>query len=197
MNIIAPIFLILASVGIFYGYTDPNYRGENIPANIVNLMSERKQYADMLANSNNLMAERNRLVEINNNLPSNDLERLKKLLPDHIDNVRLIIDVNGIASKYGLNIREIKIEDNNTNSNIGNINNVGSANSSNALGPDNNPYGTLTLKFKIIAPYDKFRSFIKDMQKSLRIVDIVGISFDSTETGYYDYGVTIKTYWIK
>lgn len=184
MNIIAPIFLIIAAVGIFYGYTDPHYRGANIPSNIVNLMDERKHYREAMANSNSLITERNKLVEKNNNLSSSDLERLKKLLPDHVDNVRLIIDIDGIASKYGLSIKDIKTGDN-------------GAESHDALGPDVNPYGTLVLGFSITAPYDKFRSFIKDLQESLRVIDIVGISFDSTENGFYDYKVTIKTYWIK
>lgn len=183
MNLITPIFLIIASVGIFYGYINPNYRGENVPMNIEKLMQERKKYAEALNNSNDLIAERNKLVEKNNNLPGNDVERLKKLLPDHIDNARLIIDIDGIASRYGLNIRNIDIG-----------NDVGNQDT---LGPDDNPYGTLTLKFNIIAPYDKFRSFLKDLQESLRIIDIVGISFVSTESGSYDYGVTVKTYWIK
>lgn len=183
MNIITPIFLVLAAVGIFYGYTNPNYRGENAPTNIVRLTNERKQYAELLSNSNDLITERNKLVEKNNNLSTNDLERLKKLLPDHIDNVRLIIDIEGIASKYGLNIRNISIND--------------SAGGEGALGPDNNPYGTLSLKFNIIAPYEKFKSFIKDLEESLRVIDIAGISFNSTDTGSYDYEVTIKTYWIK
>lgn len=184
MNIIAPIFLIIAAVGIFYGYTDPHYRGANIPVNIVNLMDERKQYGEAMANSNSLLAERNKLVEKNNNLSSDDLERLKKLLPDHVDNARLIIDIDDIASKYGLNIKNIKTDSD-------------GASSHDALGPDTNPYGTLVLGFSVTASYDKFRSFIKDLQESLRIVDIVGISFDSTENGFYDYQVTIKTYWIK
>lgn len=183
MNIIAPIFLVLAAVGIFYGYTNPNYRGENAPTNIVKLTNERKQYGELLSNSNDLITERNKLVEKNNNLSANNLERLKKLLPDHIDNVRLIIDIEGIASKYGLNIRNISIND--------------SAGGGGALGPDNNPYGTLSLKFNIIASYDKFKSFIKDLEESLRVIDIAGISFNSTDAGSYDYGVTIKTYWIK
>lgn len=183
MNIIAPIFLILASVGIFYGYTNPNYRGADVPKSVVKLMEERQKYAEALTNSGNFITERNKLVEKNNNLSGGDTERLKKLLPDHIDNARLIIDIDGIASRYGLNIRNINI-----NNNI---------DSKGALGPDNNPYGALTFKFNITAPYDKFRLFLKDLQESLRIIDVVGVSFTATETGYYDYGITVKTYWIK
>lgn len=183
MNIIAPIFLVLAAVGIFYGYINPNYRGENIPTNIVNLLNERKQYAELLANSNSLIAERNRLVKKNNDLSGSDLERLKKLLPDNIDNVRLIIDIDSIASRYGLNIRNIKIS--------------AGALDSERLGPDNSPYGTLTFKFNIIAAYDKFKLFIQDLEKSLRVIDIASVSFNSTETGAYDYEISVKTYWIK
>ncbi len=185
MNIIAPLFLILASVGMFYGYIDPNYRSENVSKNIVNLMAERNQYKFALENSNNLITERNRLVEKNNNFSSNDLERLKKLLPDHIDNVRLIIDIDNIASRYGLGIKNIK------------VNNESDTNLSGKLGPNNSPFGTFTMKFKIVASYDSFRSFINDLQESLRIVDISNVSFEATESGYYDYEVTIKTYWIK
>ena len=53
------------------------------------------------------------------------------------------------------------------------------------------------MKFNIVASYDSFRSFINDLQESLRIVDISNVSFEATESGYYDYEVTIKTYWIK
>lgn len=183
MNLITPIFLIIASVGIFYGYINPNYRGENVPMNIEKLMQERKKYTEALNNSNDLISVRNSLVEKSNMIPADNLERLKKLLPDHVDNARLIIDIDGIASKHGLNIRNLEIG-----------NDVGGQGE---LGPDNNPYGTITLKFNVIAPYDKFRTFVKDLEESLRIIDVVGISFNSTETGYYDYGVTIKTYWIK
>lgn len=183
MNIIAPIFLVLASVWIFYGYVDPNYRGENVSENIVKLMEERKKYGEALKNSNIFVAERNKIVEKNNNLSDSDLERLRKFLPDHIDNARLIIDVDGIASRYGLNIRNIDISNNVVNKEV--------------LGPDTNLYGTLVFKFNIIAPYDRFKLFIKDLEENLRIIDVVGLSFKSTETGSYDYEVTTKTYWIK
>lgn len=187
MNLLAPIFLILASVGIFYGYTNPNYRGENGSSpNVVNLMNERKQYLEALDKSSEFIDQTNRLTKINNNLSSGDLERLKKLLPDHVDNVRLIIDIDDIASKYGFHIKNIKID-----------NNVAGASSQGELGPDDKPYGTLVFSFKMTASYDKFRSFIKDMEESLRIVDITGISFNATESGDYDYEITMKTYWVK
>lgn len=187
MNLLAPIFFILASVGIFYGYTDPNYRGENKPENIVKLMNERKQYLEALNKSADFIAETNRLTKINNELSNTDLERLKKLLPDNIDNVRLVIDIEDIASRHGFSIRNIKI-DNSAES---------QEESQEALGADDKPYGTLVFSFNITSSYDRFRAFVKDLEESLRIVDITGISFVATDGGDYDYGLKIKTYWIK
>jgi hypothetical protein len=187
MNLIVPLFLIIASVGIFYGYTDPNYRGENgSTPNVVKLMNERKQYLEALSKSDEFIKETNRLTLINNSLSYTDLDRLKKILPDHIDNVRLIIDIDNIASRHGLHIKGIKID-----------NDAGSAPSDATLGPDNKPYGSIMFSFNITAPYDRFRSFIKDLEESLRIADIVGVSFTATDSGDYDYGVKLKTYWIK
>lgn len=182
MNIIAPIFLILASLGIFYGYTDSHYRGSATDS-IVSLREENSQYNEALQNSSAVIDERNKLVQKNNNLASANLARLQKLLPDHVDNVRLIIDIDGIASRYGLNIRNIKLDNDARDKDI--------------LGVDNNPYGTITLKFSVIAPYDEFRSFVSNLEDSLRIVDISNISFKTSENGYTDYSITLKTYWLK
>lgn len=187
MNLLAPIFLILASIGIFYGYTNPNYQGENGSSpNVVKLMNERKQYLEALDKSSEFIEKTNKLTKINNELSATDLDRLKKLLPDHVDNVRLIIDIDNIASKYGFHIKNIKID-----------NSAAGASSQGELGPDNKSYGDLVFSFKITASYDKFRSFIKDLEESLRIVDITGVSFNATESGDYDYEITMKTYWIK
>ena len=184
MNLIAPLFLIIASVGIFYGYTNPNYRGEaNSSTNVVRLMNERKQYVEALDNSKKFIDKLNDLTLINNSLSTPDLERLKKLVPDNIDNVKLIIDIDKIASRYGLHIRGIKIED--------------SAGSTGELGPDNRPFGSVVFSFNITASYDRFKMFIRDLEESLRIIDITNVTFNSTESGDYDYGIKVKTYWIK
>lgn len=184
MNLIAPIFLILASVGIFYGYTNSHYQGQvNGSKNIVSLLNERKQYLNALDKSSEFIEETNKLTKINNELSSDDLERLKKLLPDHIDNVRLIIDIDEMASKYGFRMQNIKIDNGTTGGDT--------------IKSENKLYGTTVLSFSITASYGKFRSFVKDLEKSLRIFDIVGVSFTANDSGNYDYDMIIKTYWVK
>ena len=118
-----------------------------------------------------------------NDIALDDRERLEKLLPDHIDSVRLIIDVNNIASQHGMTLKNINLLDSMTEQ----------AGSSLALGPQEARFKAVGLKFSVGGSYDKFRSFMRDLEQSLRLVDVRSISFIADEDDY-DYSVTISTY---
>jgi hypothetical protein len=186
MSNIISIFLLLASIGVFFGYVDRNYRSPSVENNIVTLQAEREQYAVAIENSTKLIEKRNELVVKKNNLSEADELRLKKLLPDHVDNVRLIIDLDRIAQKHGITIRNITIDDA-----------ASKKDSAAALGAAESPVGTIGLKFSIQATYDRFLSFVGDLERSLRLVDITDVTFSSSDTGIYDIGIAIKTYWLK
>jgi Tfp pilus assembly protein PilO len=167
----------LASLGLFFIYVDPTY------AIIKEQQIEKADYDRALNNSKQLQAERDKLSEKFNNMDSVDLEDIKKLLPDNIDNVRLIIDIDEMAKKYGMRIRNFKTTTNEAGDTIG---------------VSNSPYGTLTLDFSTTASYQTFMSFARDLEQSLRLIDIVGVEFGASETSdLYDYKVTVKTYWLK
>ena len=53
------------------------------------------------------------------------------------------------------------------------------------------------MSFKVSAPYENFVKFMKDLEQSLRIVDVTALSFKANANNIYDYSVSIKTYWLK
>src|SRR3989344_5311519 len=157
MSNIISIVLILASIGLFFGYVDPTY------AEIREQNGEKTDYDRALNNSKQLQAERDKLLDI--------------------DNVRLILDVDEMAKKYGMRIRNFKTEATEKNDTIG---------------ASNSPYGTLTLSFSTTAPYNTFLAFMRDLEQSLRLIDIASVEFASSDIGdLYDYKMTVKTYWLK
>jgi len=91
MRNITAIILILASIGLFFGYIDGTY------SDVKELRIEQADYDRALSNSKELQAERDKLLAKFNNIGTVDLDKLNKLLPDNIDNVRLVIDVDNIA----------------------------------------------------------------------------------------------------
>jgi Tfp pilus assembly protein PilO len=177
MSNIISIILILASVGLFFGYVDPTY------AVIREQRAEKADYDRALNNSKQLQAERDKLLEKFNNMDKADLDDIQKLLPDNIDNVRLIIDIDEIAKTYGMRIRNFKAD---------------ATDQADTIGASNSPNGTLTLSFSTTAPYQTFLAFMRDLEDSLRLIDVTSIEFASSESGeLYDYKVTVKTYWLK
>lgn len=178
MSNIISIVLILASLGAFFGYIDPTYK------EIKSLGEERQAYTRALNNSRQLQEERDKFLQKYNSIAFSDRDKLVKLLPDNIDNVRLIIDIDEMARKYNMPISGFSAN--------------ASSDASTVIGANQAPYGTLTLSFSITASYSTFLAFMRDLERSLRILDITSLGFSSSDSSQvYDYNVTVKTYWLK
>jgi Tfp pilus assembly protein PilO len=149
------------------------------------LRAEEKTYDQALNQSRELQEIRDSLLSRYNTFSQQDIDRLKKLLPDHVDNVRLILDIDGIASKYNMRTRNVKVSE------------VGSEDSK-IIGTNQSFVDSVVLSFSVASTYNNFVLFIKDLESSLRIVDLEGLSFTSAGEGeVFNFNVSIKTYWLK
>ncbi len=188
MKTVTPIILIIAGLGLFVLYTDKNYRGNIEPGkNIKELQAQITEYQTAIGKSRQILNKRQELQDQYKQFSAEDLDNIKKLLPDNVDNVQLILDLNGIAKKYGMALKGIKIEDKSGD--------TGAA--TQQVGPDRSPTGSIQVTFRVTSTYANFVNFLRDVEKSLRIVDVVSLNFKATEKGTYDYEVAIKTYWLK
>lgn len=175
------LFLIIAG-GIFFGFINPTY------VEVGALRAEEATYDGALSRSRELQSVRDQLLARYNTFSEDNLTRLQRLVPDTIDNVRLILDLDGIASRYGMHVRNVSL-------------NSGASAASRAaggqLGPGDARYDYVTLSFTVSGTYDTFRAFLSDLESSLRLVDVSSISFAATQTGVYEYSLGLKTYWLK
>jgi hypothetical protein len=179
MKLFTPILFLVIAVTLFFWYIDPTY------ANIQKLLSEQSQIDHALSRSKELQDVRDQLLARYNTFPQAELDRLQKLLPDHVDNVRLILDLDSMATRYGMRVRNVTISGDQTRIQAGEI------------GPSDNAYESVVLSFTVTGPYTVFREYLADLERSLRLVDVVGIDFQSNATGIYDYTLDVKTYWLK
>ena len=92
--------------------------------------------------------------------------------------------MENIAATHRLVLKNIKLE-------------ASAQTDSDKIGADNNKYGTIGLSFSVTATYDNFQNFLTDLEKSERLVDITDLSVNGTDTGLYDFSVSVKTYWLK
>ena len=100
---IISLVLILAAGAIFFMYTRPTYDSVQVQA------LQIAQYDSALDKAAQLQAVKQNLLTKYNNFSPADLDRLKKLLPDHVDNVALILDLDNLASHYGLGLSNVDV----------------------------------------------------------------------------------------
>lgn len=170
-----PILLILVAGLVFYYLTMPLLDSVNT------LRADAATINQALGKARELIAVRDVKRTELNNFPQETRDRLDKFLPDNVDNVRLIIDLVALAHEYGMSLKNPQIVPSQKGS----------------LGPDTNLYDSVDLSFGVTGSYDVFQRFLGDLEKSLRLMDVVAVNFVSGDKTAYDFTFTIRTYWLK
>lgn len=188
---------ILIAGGVFFFYTQPSY--DTVQATAAQI----DQYNQALDKAAELQTLKQTLLSRYNSFDPNALDRLQKLLPDHVDNIALILDLDSIATRYGLALQNVDIST------------PGTATPTNqtaigAIGDANQAYDSLTLTFTTQGTYSDFLQFMTDLENSLRIVDLSsltvsrvalsttnGAANSAASTPVYSYNIALRTYWLK
>ena len=181
MRLLFPLILVIAAIGLFVMYTNPAYQA------LKGTQAKVAAYDDALDKSQELKSLRDKLQSARNAFSPEDEQKLVRLLPDQVDNIRLIIDINNIASRRGLVVSNVA---------LGEVSQSSAAATSLAVGPSSDPGGSVSLGFAVTASYEEFLSFLQDLEHSLRILDVEKLSFTGATGGKYTFDFVIRTYWL-
>lgn len=192
LRLIGPFTLIIVAFVGFFTLVSPNYD------EVKSLKAQVTSYNEVLNDSKSLENERDKLTKKFNTMTSENLDKLEKLIPDNVDNIHLILEVEKLASPYGMVLRDIKYDTLKKEKTP--VNEVFQSGTTNL--PSQKNYGTWDLEFSTEGSYSNFLKFLKDLESNLRIVDITSVQFSSVTTStanpdVYKYGFQVKTYWLK
>jgi hypothetical protein len=101
---IAPIILVGVAVAGFFLYAKPLWDESKV------IKTEIASYDEALTNADTLERERNSLTQKYNAIDPNLLTRLDKLLPENVDNIRLVLEIGNIAEKHGMELTGISYD---------------------------------------------------------------------------------------
>jgi Tfp pilus assembly protein PilO len=169
----------MVSLGLFYTFINPQYQRTKVLAEDVD------RHKEVLDDVSALERTRDELLVKYQAIPKEEVENLKKLLPDNVDTVKLAMDLDAIGSKYGISITELNVTTDKKD------------NSTSVISTSESPYDKVLVSFSVIATYPNFLQFIKDVESSLRIADVRSITFKSNDNGIYEFEIDIETYWLK
>lgn len=186
---IVPIILVITSFATYSLVINPTWE------QIKGVQSEVYRYDTAINDAKSLIDQRDALLDRLNALPQADRDRLLKVLPDSVDNVRLALDIDAIASSLGVSLSQIDVA-------VSQDQAQSTASSANkglgdALSPTTEAYDQVDISFTVEATYQDFKAFIVALEKSLRLVEITEISFTRTEGDLYTFDVTLTTFWLR
>ncbi len=181
MSRLLPVALALIAIGLFFGYINPTYSGH-----VAELRNEIKSYDAALVAAKKFVAEETKLKLQRSSISDEDLARIEAFLPDGVDNVRLILDLNSLASRSGVVLS-------NFDTSATAVPNEGDKLSLTSQGP----VESLDLSVSATGNYSSFKSFLKGAELSLRPLDLIDLTIDDSNTGVYSYTMTFRIYWLR
>ena len=182
-NRLLPVIFILIALGIFFGYVNPTYS-----AKVKTLRDDIRGYDAALAAARAFNDKQAELKNQRNALSEEAVDRIKAFLPDGVDNVQLILDLNALAVRSGIELSDFDVgsSEEEESGQIG----VG------ALESDL-PYESLDITLTGVGTYEAFKKFLSGIEWSLRPLDLVELTVDDSPTGVYTYGMTFRIYWLR
>jgi Tfp pilus assembly protein PilO len=187
-NITATILIVLAA-GIYFTVTQSAWTS----AKQVKMVND--QYISAIANAQQLIKVRDKVLNDYNNVSQGDRDRLAKMLPSTVDNIRLIIDLNNVAIQHGISLKNVRAAAASSQSASAASAAASQAASASVIGSP--ALDTVDVTFTVTAPYQQFISFMQDLESDLRIMDIKHLTVSVGDNGMYSFQVNMTTYWLR
>lgn len=182
---ILPIVALLIAAGIFFVYVSPTWSGsialtKQGIATDVQALAAADEYTE---NQSTLASARDAIDPAN-------LARIETFLPDSVDNVGLILNINALAARSGLSLSNIDVAKGGTGS--------GKTSETAALPSDAaSPVGSIDLSLSAVGPYAALQTFLAGLEKSARLLDVQDITVKGSDTGVYNYQMIVRLYWLR
>jgi len=155
-------------------------------SDIQTLSAKKAEYVNVLEKSKELKNKRDAVLTSYNSISEADVERLSKVIPYAFDPVLLANDINSIASRYGMDMKEFKVSESKAEIR-GEV----------IIQEEEPLYKTTSVTVTISGGFDQFLKFLKDIESSLHLIDVRSLSIKApltAQSGVLDYSLEMNTY---
>lgn len=168
-------FLIAGAALIFFTESK-NYFPE-----VKSLRNQIASYNETINTAKEVKNSIDKVLGDYNNISQENVDKVNKIIPSTPESMNLVVQIDGIMKKNGLSLKNIDTR------------NIVSENSA----FENKTYGSIALSIQTQGSYGSFHSFLKDLEKSLRLIDVNSIKISPAGQNSYDFSVEAVSYWRK
>jgi len=183
-----PFVSLVLAAALIFGYIVPTYKNS-----IVTSQAHIKSYEGALAAAKRFTQKEAELAQQRAAIDPQNLARLEEFLPDGVNNVQLILDLDGLAARSGMTLSNFNIDTSSV------TNGVNSSDPTALALQSGNPVDSLQLSVEATGTYSEFRTFLAGIEQSLRPLDVVNVVVSSNSQGpsnVYKYTLTMRIYWL-
>jgi Tfp pilus assembly protein PilO len=182
MKFFAPIIVVAVAIGMYFFYIDTA-----LPE-IQALREEKAKYDEVMQKAVELGVLRDKILKEYSDVSVDDSERLNKLIPEKFNAVLFANDINTMILDNDLSVKDFKTNSQKTEDR-----------SMITSDEQDIPYVTNVVTFRVIGDYDKFIKFLKEIESSLRLIDVVKLSIKNTggtktTDNFLDFALEVNTY---
>lgn len=142
--------------------------------------AEIDEYVKAAAGYTAFTEQLNAKIAKKENRSISDKERLDTLVPERIEAINLLVDLEALVKKHNMLFGNVSVSD-----------------EDNASAQEIDSVNTLTsvdISFGVIGTYDQFKVFLRDLERSLTIYEVIDLTFSGTESEFNQYELTVRVY---
>lgn len=177
------IILLLGSIVIGLFYLRPQWQ------QFTNVREETENMRNISAELDQLIQNRDALTKTINTVSRNDLQKIDSALPEGSRSADFLVLLEALAQKNKVVMRQVNLSE--PTSQAGGLPRPGGTVSL----PSSNTFRELPIVLNVGGSYESFKSFLRDLEKNLRVVDIQNISFSGSGINQFEFSVRGKTYY--
>lgn len=179
-----PSLALLIAIAALFGYIRPTLNGSIATAKSAIAFDDQA-----LAAAAQYQSEQTSLASARDAIDPQNLTRLTQFLPDSVDNVGLVLDLNALAARSGLSLSNIDVVSDAS---------AGSQSGQNPSATDHqNPVGSISLTLSAAGTFNALQTFLNGVERSARLLDVQDLVVKGSDTGVYTYEMTIRLYWLR
>ena len=179
LRTLTPFLSLIIAILLYFFLIQPQYVDVvMLKGNVEEYDNATAQYQEFTRKLDNKLAKKmDRLVL--------DNERLDIFIPNSIDSIQLLVDLEAMAGQQKMLFGNVSIDEGDVDfSNTNSENEQVSA-----------ELATSDISFEVVGSYEQFKNFIHDLERSLTVFEIVNIKFVSVENSMFgQYAVTVRTF---
>lgn len=178
---ITPILSIIIAIVIYFFYTSDTL------AEIQLLQAEIGEYDEAIRYGKQYNQKLDSVLNIKRTMSILESDRVNTLVSSDVDEVRLLVDLTEIARSHNMLLGNISVEKDGESTPIP----VGEVSLESVSSSD---FVEKRLTFGLIGTYSQLKDMLTDIENSLILLEVVGITFTPNEGDLQQFNLEVRTY---